>query len=69
MPAPNHADSRGYRPPRAAAYIGVSRSTLYRLTRTPGFPKPIKLAENSVVFDRFDLDAWLDAKKTEQTKH
>lgn len=56
-------ESRIKRPPLAAAYIGVSESTLRRLSKTPDGPKPIKLGGASVGFDVRDLDAYIDRKK------
>jgi predicted DNA-binding transcriptional regulator AlpA len=53
----------------AAIYVGLSRSTAYRLLKLGLFPAPLKLSASSVGWDVDDLDAWLDAKKNEQSKH
>ncbi|WP_322046949.1 helix-turn-helix transcriptional regulator [Paraburkholderia sp. J67] len=55
--------SRIKRAPDAAVYIGVSLSTLRRLSKAPHGPKPIKLGGASVGFDVRDLDEWIDRKK------
>lgn len=47
----------------AATYVGLSRSTAYRLLKLGLFPAPLKLSASSVGWDVADLDAWLDAKK------
>ncbi|MGL5825066.1 MAG: helix-turn-helix transcriptional regulator [Nocardioides sp.] len=47
---------------QAAAYVGISKSTLYTWrTRRPGFgPRAIK-AGGALRYRRSDLDAWIDA--------
>ena len=52
------------RPTQAAAYIGLSLPTFWRLARQDEtFPKPFRLGENSTAVMRDDLDAWLQARK------
>jgi prophage regulatory protein len=53
----------------ATAYVGLSRSTVYRLLKLGQFPTPLRLSENSVGWDTSSLDDWLDAKATEQSAH
>jgi predicted DNA-binding transcriptional regulator AlpA len=52
--------------PEAAAHIGLSASTLTKLRVFGGGPRYIKLGRR-VVYDRGDLDAWLDAHKRANT--
>ena len=50
----------------AAAYLSLSRSQLQRLRKSGGFPRPIKLSadlRSKCLFDRRDLDAWIDRQK------
>ncbi|EKD97178.1 MAG: hypothetical protein ACD_23C01023G0002 [uncultured bacterium] len=39
---------------------GRSRASIHRDMRDRGFPKPINLGANSVVWDEEAVDAWLD---------
>lgn len=41
------------------AALGVSRTTLWRWSRKPDFPKPIKRG-NTVLFDIDAVEAWLE---------
>lgn len=51
------------RPDKAAAYLGISRNTIYRwLREKPSFPRLIKIGERSSGWRVADLDAWLDAQ-------
>jgi prophage regulatory protein len=43
--------------------LSVSRTSLWRLSRQPGFPKPINLGgSRMVVFLEAEIDAWLEAQ-------
>jgi predicted DNA-binding transcriptional regulator AlpA len=46
---------------RVAELLGVSRTTVWRLSRNPdaGFPPPIKLSRNVVAYDSEALDRWI----------
>ena len=50
----------------AAKYTGLSQSTLTKLRVFGGGPYFIK-ARRSVLYDRPDLDAWLNARKHAST--
>lgn len=50
----------------AAQYTRLSQSTLTKLRVFGGGPRYIK-ARRSVVYDRPDLDAWLNARKRNST--
>lgn len=39
--------------------MGLSRSTIYRLIATKGFPKPIQLGAASVAWVSDEIDAWI----------
>ncbi len=41
------------------ARLRVSRSTIYRLIATKGFPKPIQLGTGSVAWVSDEIDAWI----------
>ncbi len=47
------------RPSTAARLLGVSQTTLWRLSKTPGFPKKKQLSPNAVVFREDELRAWI----------
>jgi predicted DNA-binding transcriptional regulator AlpA len=47
------------RPQRAALFLGISRSELYRLSGRPGFPPKRRLGENMSGWLKEELLAWL----------
>jgi predicted DNA-binding transcriptional regulator AlpA len=48
----------------AAAYIGVSKPTLWRLeSQDPDFPKKIRISSRCCVFRKADLRNWLISKE------
>jgi prophage regulatory protein len=47
------------RPGKAAKLLGISMTTLWRLSKTPGFPKKKQLSPNAVVFRENELRAWV----------
>jgi predicted DNA-binding transcriptional regulator AlpA len=53
---------RGMSVELAAAYVGLSVSTVYRLVGESDFAKKRWLTAGRAVFFREDLDAWLDRK-------
>jgi prophage regulatory protein len=64
-----HRSSRIKRLKTAIDYVGLSRSTIYRLMKLGQFPTPLRLGPNSIGWDTADLDAWLDAKKGDRASH
>lgn len=55
--------SPSLRPKQAAALLGMSRITLWRLSSNRAdFPKPIRLTPRLTVYDRDSLIAWRDAQ-------
>ena len=57
---------RWLRTPEAAAYIGHGKSTLDKLRVTGGGPPFVKRGA-AVVYDRADLDRWLEERKVRST--
>lgn len=53
---------RAMRVELAAAYCGISRSSLHALADAGDAPKPVKLTAGIAVWLREDLDAWLDRR-------
>lgn len=48
----------------AAAYIGVSKPTLWRLAeQDKNFPKKIRISSRCCIYRKADLDAWLESKE------
>jgi len=47
----------------AAAYIGVSTTTLWRLEQQAGFPNKIRISNRCCVYRKADLDTWLAGKE------
>ena len=49
---------------QVAKYLGVSRSTFYRLVESDkSFPKAIELTDQIRVWDQADVSAWIENKK------
>jgi len=49
----------------AASHIGVSLVTLWRLSENdPSFPRKIRITSRCVGFNRSELDAYLELKKS-----
>jgi excisionase family DNA binding protein len=46
-----------------AAYLGVSKRTIYKYVADGDCPPYIKLSTKNISFDRADVDAWLESKK------
>ena len=59
-------DRLAMRAKEAAEYIGISRSTLWRLVRAGEIPTPIELGPQTKVFRAEWLAAFLDRKEAEQ---
>ena len=51
------------RAPGAAAYLGLSASTLAKMRLRGDGPKYAKLGRRIVIYDLKDLEAWVDASK------
>ena len=46
-----------------AAYLGVSKRTIYKYIAGGDCPPYIKLSKKNISFDRADVDVWLLSKK------
>lgn len=46
-----------------AAYLCVSKRTIYKYIASGDCPPYIKLSKKNISFDRVDVDAWLESKK------
>ena len=56
------------RPAAVARRLGVSRSTLWRLSRDdPDFPQSIRLTRGTVAWRVSELDAWVDRRAGESS--
>ena len=44
-------------------YIGLSRTTTWRLEKSGQFPKRVRLGQNSVGWLKGDVDTWLESRK------
>lgn len=51
------------RMPELTKQLGVARSTIYKIIKTEGFPKPIKLSRRTVAWDPADVQAFLDRRR------
>ena len=50
----------------AAAYLGVGVSTFKGWRRKyPDFPKPVQMSPTAIMFDKKDLDEWIERRKDE----
>ena len=54
------------RMPELTKRLGLARSTIYKIMRTDGFPKPIKLTSRAVAWDPVEVQAFLDRRRTRQ---
>lgn len=44
-------------------YVGLSRTTIWRLEKSGQFPKRVRLGQNSVGWLKGDVDTWLESRK------
>ena len=57
---------RYVRASQLAQMLGLSRSTIWRYASQGKFPKPIKLTENTTVWDMREVEAWVEARRAAQ---
>ncbi|ERS90631.1 hypothetical protein Q667_07475 [Marinobacter sp. C1S70] len=50
------------RPSEVAFWLGISRATLYRYQKQPGFPCKIQLSPRCVGWWESDLASWLESR-------
>lgn len=55
------------RPPAAAVYVSLAVSTLAKMRLRGDGPLYSKAGRRAVVYDKRDLDAWLDSRKRRST--
>jgi predicted DNA-binding transcriptional regulator AlpA len=48
------------RPAKVARILGISKSTLWRWRRKPGFPAAVRLGETMVGWRHSEIQAWID---------
>ena len=53
------------RPREVEKLLGVSETTVWRLSRTPGFPKKYQVSANAVAWRGDDILAWLETRVIE----
>jgi predicted DNA-binding transcriptional regulator AlpA len=51
---------RAMRAPAAANYVGMGRSKFLQLVKDGQAPKPKKPSKGVTIWDRADLDRWID---------
>ena len=51
------------RPRTLATALGVSATTLWRWSKSPDFPKAIRLGANAIAFDAQDIARWLAGRQ------
>jgi len=61
------ANQNIYRPPQAAAYTGLSESTLAKRRLRGEPPVFVRLGTRAVGYHRDDLDAWLQSCRRRST--
>ncbi len=55
--------SRLLRVQAVADMLAVSRPTVWRLAKTPGFPVPFYVTSQAVAWDEDELRAWLEKRR------
>jgi len=51
-----------YRLPHLKAKLSVSGSSIWAWVRAGKFPQPIKLSENTTVWNAADIEAWVQSR-------
>jgi hypothetical protein len=59
--------SENFRTPRAAAYVGLSASSLEKLRVSGGGPAYCRPGGKVVIYRKSDLDSWLESSRTTST--
>ena len=58
-------EKRGYRAKQAAEYMGISLSGFWLLVKE-GFIEKIRLSERVTIFEKSELDRYIESKKNVQ---
>ena len=61
--APDTAPTRILRKPDVIKRVGLSSTTIWRLTKLAKFPPPVQLGENSVGWREADVEQWLTSRQ------
>ena len=48
---------------QVVAKVGLSQPTIWRLSASGEFPKPIKISKGCTAWFEHEIDAWFDAKR------
>lgn len=51
--------------PELTLRLGVGRSTVYKLIKSEGFPKPVKITRRTSAWNEDEVQAYLDRQRTE----
>ena len=51
--------------PELTQRLGIARSTVYKLIKNDGFPKPVKITRRTSVWSEDEVQAYLDRQRTE----
>ena len=54
------------RRPQVEAFVGLSRSTLYRLITAGDFPRPVRLGPQSVGWLKSEIDDWIASRRAKR---
>lgn len=63
----NMTPSNKMRVSDAALYIGLAQSTLNKMRCFGGGPRFVKAGPRIVIYDRIDVDEWLESRKCKST--
>ena len=48
--------------------VGLSRASIYRLRRSGGFPRPVRVSSTAVRWRESDIHAWIQSRPTATTE-
>ena len=51
----------------SAKYLGLSKTTFLRMVKDHSLPQPIRITERQIVWDKNDLDSYIEHIKSEKT--
>lgn len=56
---PNKKRERMIRAPELLGWVGMSRTTIFRLVKAGSFPSPVRLHGTSIAWRESDVDKWI----------
>jgi prophage regulatory protein len=65
-PLPPNPNRRLLKLAEVQAIVPFNKNQIRRLEQKSAFPKRITLSQNSVAWDREEIEAWVEAKKNER---